>query len=102
VGKAIFMRGGACAAELRLIRVCFDSGWPVSCVGFLRRVFVSLRNVSFCYFWGLILYGLGALCGCGTLCVYFPSRSESLSLGDMCVWVVGCVAVVFACVICMD
>ena len=27
VGKAMLMRGGACAAELRLMRVWFDFGW---------------------------------------------------------------------------
>ena len=65
-GKAMLMRGGACATELCLmvVWVCVfvsNSGW-FSCCGLWRCVFRFLLLGAFCNLFGLCLYGWGGGC----------------------------------------
>ena len=80
-GKAMLMRGGACAAELclRVGWVCvIVSNWSwLSYCGLWKCVFRFLMLVAFCTLSGLNLYGFGG--GCVISIVY---------LGHFCLWCV--------------
>ncbi len=62
-GKAVLMRGGACATELCLMVGCVcssSSGWYLlSLCGFCGCIFLFLMFGYLCGFGGLSLYGLG-------------------------------------------
>ena len=65
-GKAMLMRGGACATELYLMVGCvclFVSNWCwLSCCGYGGCVFRFLMLGAFCTLFGLNLYGFGGEC----------------------------------------